>query len=116
MPKTYDAALRDRVIGSVSGGMSARAAAARYDIGVATAIRWVRRWREEGTHADPPRRQRPFKLDAYADWLADLRAKEPELSCQAVVDRLAEEHGERFHETTLWYWLRRNGITHKKRR
>lgn len=116
MMKKYDAALRDRVVGAVDRGMSARAAAARFEVGVATAIRWARRWRETGTHADPPRRQRTLKLDAYADWLATLRAAEPELSCQAVVDRLAEEHGERFHETTLWYWLRRNGITHKKRR
>jgi len=115
MPKKYDAALRDRVVGAVGRGMSARSAAARYEVGVATAIRWVRRWREEGTHADPPRRQRTFKLDAYGEWLAALREAEPELSCQAVVDRLAEKHGERFHETTLWYWLRHNGITHKKR-
>jgi len=61
------------------------------------------------------RGQRPLKLDAHADWLAALRASEPELSCQAVVDRLAEEKKARVHETTLWYWLRRNGITHKKR-
>lgn len=116
MPKKYDAALRDRVIGAVDRGMSARAAADRFEVGVATAIRWARRWRKEGTHADPPRSKPSSKLDAHADWLAALRRSEPELSCQAVVDRLAEEYGERFHETTLWYWLRRNGITHKKRR
>lgn len=87
-----------------------RAAAARYDVGVATAIRWARRWRQDGTHTDPPRSKPHSKLDAHACWLAALRAKEPELSYQAVVDRLTEEHGERFHETTLWYWLRRNGV------
>jgi len=93
MPKKYDAALRERVVGAVDRGMSARAAAARYEVGVATAVRWVRRWHDEGSHADPPRRQRTLKLDAYADWLAGVRV----------------------HETTLWYWLRRNGITYKKR-
>jgi len=46
MTKKYDAALRDRVVGAVNRGMSARGAAARYEVGVATAIRWVRRWRE----------------------------------------------------------------------
>lgn len=40
MPKKYDAALRDRVICAVDRGMSARAAAARFEVGVATAIRW----------------------------------------------------------------------------
>ena len=40
MPKKYDVALRDRVIGAVDRGMSARAAGARFEVGVATAIRW----------------------------------------------------------------------------
>ena len=115
MPKIYDTALRERVTSAVDGGMSARAAAARFEVGVATAIRWVRRWRGEGTVADPPRQARSCKLDAHRDWLAALREVEPELSCQAVVDRLFEEKKVRVHETTLWYWLRRNGITHKKR-
>lgn len=116
MPKKYDVALRDRVIGAVDRGLSARAAGARFEVGVATAIRWVKRWRDEGTHADPPRRMASSKLDEHTEWLAALREKEPELSCQAVVDRLAEEKKLRVHETTLFYWLRRNGITHKKRR
>ena len=115
MAKIYDNALRERVIGAVERGMSARSAAARFEIGVATAIRWVRLWRETGSHADPPRIARSSKIDAHAAWLAALREAEPEPSCQAVVDRLAEERGLRAHETTLWHWLRRNGITHKKR-
>ena len=62
MPRQYDSALRDRVVCAVDRGMSARAAAARFEVGVATAIRWVRRWREEGTHADPPRRRPQRRL------------------------------------------------------
>lgn len=116
MPKIYDRALRERVVRAVAGGMSARSAAGRFEVGVATAIRWVRRWREEGTLEDAPRRSRSRVLDAHADWLDALRAEKPELSCQAVVDRLAGERGVRVHETTLWYWLRARGITHKKRR
>ena len=64
----------------------------------------------------PIRRAHASKLDAHTDWLAMLREAEPELSCQAVVNRLAEERKLRVHGTTLWHWLRRNGITHKKRR
>ena len=80
MPKKYDKALRERVVRAVDRGVSARAAAAQFEVGVATAIRWARRWRETGSHADPPRRQRAFKLDAYADWLAALRAAQRSLS------------------------------------
>jgi len=66
MPKTYDSALRDRVVGAVDRGLSARAAAARFEVGVATAIRWARCFRKEGTHADPPRRKYRSKLDDHA--------------------------------------------------
>ena len=31
-----------------------------------------------------------------------------------MADRLAEERGVKVHETTIWYWLRREGITFKK--
>ena len=46
--------LRERVIGVVEGGLSRRAAAERFGIAVATAVRWVRSWRESGSAA--PRR------------------------------------------------------------
>ena len=40
--------LRDRVIDAAFSGMSARRAADRFGIGLATAIRWVRQARETG--------------------------------------------------------------------
>lgn len=116
MGRSYDRALRERVVRAADDGMSARAAAARFDVGVATAIKWVRRWRDHGTLADPPRKARGSVLDAHADWLRGLRESEPELSCRAVSERLAEERGVTIHEGTLWYWLRRNGVTFKKSR
>jgi putative transposase len=54
----YDAALRERVIKAVAEGSSARQAGERFDVGVATAIRWVRRWRQTGSPLDPPRKKR----------------------------------------------------------
>lgn len=109
-------ALRERVVRAVEGGASARSAAARFEVGVATAIRWVRRWREEGTLEDVPRKAKGSILDPHVEWLSDLRTQEPELSCQAVADRLFEATGLRVHETTVWYWLRRNDVTFKKNR
>ena len=114
MGRGYDRALRERVVRAADGGMSARSAAARFDVGAATAIKWVRRWRDHGTLDDPPRKVRGSVLDAHADWLSELRGAEPELSCRAVSKRLAEERGVSVHEGTLWYWLRRNGVTFKK--
>ena len=111
----YDRALRERVVRAADAGMSARAAGRRFEVGVATAVRWVRRWREEGTLDDPPRRDRRSVLDTHAQWLAELREAEPELSCRAVCERLAAERGVSIHEGTLWRWLRVNGVTFKKR-
>ena len=112
--RPYDNALRQRVIRAIDNGSSVRAAAERFEIGLATAERWLRRRREQG-HLDPTARPlRGSVLDEHGSWLERLREAEPELSCQAVVDRLAKEKGLRVHETTLWYWLRRHGVTHKK--
>lgn len=45
----YSNDLRVRVIQVVEGGAAARAAARQFVIGDATAIRWVKRWRETGS-------------------------------------------------------------------
>lgn len=45
----YSNDLRVRVIRVVEGGVAARAAARQFVIGDATAIRWVKRWRETGS-------------------------------------------------------------------
>jgi len=48
MARAYSQDLRDRVIDAALSGSSARQAAARFGIGLATAIVWVRRAREGG--------------------------------------------------------------------
>jgi len=114
MSAGYDRTLRDRVIKSVLEGASARGAGERFDVGVATAIRWVRRWRETGSPMGPPRRPKGSVLDPHRDFIRCLREETPEISCQAIADRLAEERGLRVHETTVWYFFKREGITFKK--
>ena len=46
--------LRRRVVEAVDAGMSRRAAADRFGVGIATAIRWVDRWRSTGSWAARP--------------------------------------------------------------
>ncbi|WP_373878200.1 helix-turn-helix domain-containing protein, partial [Azotobacter vinelandii] len=48
MARAYSADLRRRVVDAAMGGLSARQAAERFDVGTATAIVWVRRFREGG--------------------------------------------------------------------
>ena len=57
MARAYSQDLRDRVIDVALAGTPVRHAAARFGIGVATAIRWVRQARETGDRR--ARRQGP---------------------------------------------------------
>ena len=73
MSGAYSGDLRGRVLDAVDAGLSARQAAARFEIGVATAIRWVRRWRESGERT--ARKQgHPIrsKLDVHEAYLFGL--------------------------------------------
>ncbi len=73
MARAYSQDLREWVIDSTFSGMSARRAADRFGIGLATAIRWVRRVRETGDRT--ARRQgqpRGSKLDPHRDYILGL--------------------------------------------
>ena len=61
MARTYGADLRGRVVAAVEGGLSRRAAAERFKVGVSTAIKWVRAWRDHGRSvAKPKKKSRQF--------------------------------------------------------
>ena len=59
-------------------GLSARAAGERFGIGPATAIRWVRYWRETREVQAPPRKARSSRLDPHRDWLIAWRLADPD--------------------------------------
>ena len=67
MGRTLSEDLRSRVVGAVEGGLSRRAAAKRFGVGVATAIRWVRVFHATGV--TKARRkggdQRSQRIEAY---------------------------------------------------
>ena len=51
MATPYSQDLRERVIGAVEAGQSARAAARVFGVSASTAVKWVRRWRRPGSVA-----------------------------------------------------------------
>lgn len=55
MAKTLSQDLRCRLIAAVEGGMPRRAAAARFDVAISTAVRWVRAFRTTGAIAAKPK-------------------------------------------------------------
>jgi transposase len=99
MTQSFSADLRGRVIEAAMGGMSARAAAARFRVGVSTAIVWVRRFRQSGEAV--ARRQgkpRGSRLDAHETFILDLIEVQDDMTAMLCV------------------WLKQRGMTHKKRR
>jgi transposase len=47
MPKACSCDLRERVSEAVETGASRREAAERFEVSVASAVKWLQRWREE---------------------------------------------------------------------
>jgi transposase len=116
MARAYSQDLRDRVIMAALSGVSARRAAERFGIGIATAIAWVRRARQSGDRA--ARRQgqpRRCKLDAYRDFVLGLIEAAPDITITEMLERLQHEQGVRASRATLWTFLDRCGLTFKKR-
>lgn len=114
MPRGYGAKLRGRVIDAVRGGLSAREAGARFNIGVATAIRWVAHWRKTGEIEGPPRRAPASRLDAHADWLVCERLADPQMTLDVLAKRLHAERGVSIHPATLSKFFKGRAITFKK--
>ena len=115
--QAYSGDMRSRVIKVATDHMSARQAAARFGVGVSTAIVWIRRFRANGEAA--ARRQgkpRGSRLDAPADFiLALVEAGTKDISQAEIVERLEAERGLRVGITSIWKFLDRHGLTYKKR-
>lgn len=117
MSRAYSQDLRDRVIDAVSTDkLSARAAAARFGVGVATAIVWVRRARETGVRTAKPRGQpKGSKLDAHAQAILGWIAEKDDITIAEIREKLAAERGATAGVGTVWKFLDRCGLTFKKR-
>ena len=88
----YSNDLRVRVIQVVESGVAARAAARQFVIGDATAIRWVKRWRETGSvEAKSIKGQSRSPLKRHEEWLLDLVRQEPDLTLEEIQRRLLDE-------------------------
>lgn len=116
MARAYGLDLRRRVIEAIDEGMSARAAAARFSIGVSTAIAWHRQWRDHGT-VEPGRQGKPSRsrLDAHEAFIVALIENQADIALHEITERLAHARGLRVGRVTVWYFLSKRGWTYKKR-
>ena len=115
MGRAYSSDLRGRVIDMAAAGASARNAAARFGVGVATAILWVRRWRESGER-QARRQGNPggSKLDAHEGFLLGLIEGRRDITLEEMRARLIEDCGVPAGIGTIWRFFDARGITVKK--
>jgi transposase len=117
MVRPYGIELRQRVVGAIDSGMSARAAAARFSVAPSSAIKWHQQWRAEGS-LEPARQGQPpgSKLDAHEAFILGLVAADKDIALHENAERLLAERGMRACPATVWHFFTKRGLTHKKRR
>jgi transposase len=113
MARSLSEDLRRRVIAAVDGGLSRRAAAARFGA-AASAVRWVREWHERGVRCAKPQGgdQRSHRIEAYRDAILD--AIERQVDITELAELLQQKHGAIFAASTIWRFLDRHCVTVKK--
>jgi len=108
--------LRSRVIAAVDGGATRHAAAERFGIGVATAIRWLRAWRDEGRSTALPMGGdvRSYRIEAFGDVILAAIEARKDITLGELADMLRRDHAASFASSTIWRFLDRHALTFKK--
>jgi transposase len=109
--------LRKRVVGAVvEGGMSRNAAARRFGVSIASAVRWVARFKAKGEISPSPTGgdRRSARIEAHRDYLLGLICRRPDMTLLEIQDRLIANCGEHFSSSVLWRFFDRHEITFKK--
>ena len=118
MGRFYSMDLRERIVGYVRGGHSARSASRLFGVSAATAVRYAASARGDGEAAPKPQ-GRPAgkfgKLAPHLDFLlATVRAR-PDLTLHELTVRLKAERGVAAHRSSVDRALARAGWSYKKR-
>ena len=117
MVQSLSVDLRRRVVAAVESGMSRRQAAARFGVGVSSAIRWVSQWRLTGDLSPKPRGgRRPGRIEDHGALIMAWVEAAPDLTLQEIAARLEEAVGYRPPPSVVHGFFKRRGITRKKRR
>jgi len=117
MARPYSMDLRERVVGAVEeGGLSRNEAAARFGIGISTAINWVRRFKDTGSVA--PGQMGGHKPKAirgeHEIWLRE-RVHAGDFTLRGLVGELAER-GLKVDYRTVWNFVHGEKLSFKKNR
>ena len=108
--------LRLRVVRAIDGGLSRRAASARFEVSIASAVRWYQRYKRTG-RVEPDAiggDRHSYRAEAHAfevlSWIDETR----DITLVEIAARLALQ-GHVFAPSTIWRLLDRHDYTVKKR-
>jgi transposase len=85
MAKPYSDDLRARAIATVEGGVSRHEVAALFEVSPSSVIKWLRRWRDDGSSVSKPSGGSVSPLERHADWLLVMIAEHPDLTLDEAV-------------------------------
>ncbi|GEM_PF-609169 len=116
MSKALSVDLRRRVVEAVAAGASCRAAAARFEVGVSSAIRWLARARTRGDLSPDKRggNVRSHRFDEHRNLILGSIGEKPDLTLAEVAERLDETVGYRPLPSIVCRFFQRHGVTRKK--
>src|ERR1700732_4176803 len=112
MHRPYPGELRLRVIDFVEGGGSRRGAAEQFEVSVSSAIRWVQRFRDDGTCEPMPRGGSTSPLEKHSR--RELVSAQRDLTLDEIVSALHKRRIPGSH-SALSRFFARHGITVKKK-
>ena len=110
----YSGELRVRVIRFVEGGGSRREAAEQFEVSVSSAIRWVQRFREDGTSEPMPRGGSTSPLEKHAQRILAFMREQRDLTLDEMVVALHKRRI-RASRSALSRFFARHDITPKKK-
>lgn len=116
MPVPLSSDLRERIVRAVAKGSSIRQAALRFEVSPSAAVKLMRRVRESGSSA-PARfggHRRPI-LDEHEALVRTLLGAKPDMTLSEIQAELARKGIVVRATSTILRWLRRAGLTRKKR-
>jgi len=108
--------LRLRVVNAIEGGLSRRAAAAKFKVSIASAVRWHQRFKRTGS-VDPDAiggDRTSYRMEAHASKVLGWIDAQCDLTLVEIAERLAKQ-GHLFAPSTIWRLLDRHNYTLKKR-
>jgi hypothetical protein len=80
-------------------------------------VKWVRRFEQSGSRSSGKMGgYKRVKLEPHRDFLERLRIEQPDVTLQALCERLLSEFGVKADTSMMSRFFRRLGVTFKKRR